>query len=87
MRIIDDVKGRGGKIKEFVSYCGGLPAAECSFGPVNRAFHIKTACQACQTCQACKQHLDSRCVLLWDPSTFGARSPNQNSTRIQHTEV
>lgn len=38
MRIIDEVKERGGKIKEFISYCGGLPAAECSFGPLHYKF-------------------------------------------------
>ena len=29
------------------------------------------------------QHLDSRCVLLSDPSTFGAGGPNQNTSRIK----
>lgn len=38
MKIIDEVKERGGKIKEFISYCGGLPAAECSFGPLHYKF-------------------------------------------------
>ena len=33
------------------------------------------------------QHLDSRRVLLSDPSTFGAGRPNQNTSRIQHKEV
>ena len=32
------------------------------------------------------QHLDSRCVLLSDPTTSGARGPNQNTSRIQHKE-
>ena len=35
-------------------------------------------------------HLDSRCVLLSDPSTFGARGSNgpyQNTSRTQHAEV
>ena len=33
------------------------------------------------------QHLDSRCVLLSDPSTKGAGGPNQNTSRLQHKEV
>jgi saccharopine dehydrogenase (NADP+, L-glutamate forming)/spermidine synthase len=33
MRIIDDVKKRGGKIVSFRSYCGGLPAAEANTNP------------------------------------------------------
>ncbi|PVV03287.1 hypothetical protein BB560_002241, partial [Smittium megazygosporum] len=30
MKIIDEIKGRGGKIRSFVSWCGGLPAPEDS---------------------------------------------------------
>lgn len=33
MRIIDGVKGRGGKIERFHSYCGGLPAPEANTNP------------------------------------------------------
>ena len=44
--------------------------------PVNQTSSIKMA-----------QHLDSTCVLLSDPSTFGAGGPNQNTSRIQHEEV
>ena len=33
------------------------------------------------------QHLDSRYVLLSDPSIFGAGGSNQNTSRIQHEEV
>ena len=33
------------------------------------------------------QHLDSRCVLLSDPSTKGAGGPNQNTSRIRHHAV
>ena len=28
MKIIDDIKGRGGEVKSFSSVCGGLPAPE-----------------------------------------------------------
>jgi saccharopine dehydrogenase-like NADP-dependent oxidoreductase len=38
MRVIDDVKDRGGRIKSFVSFCGGLPAAEASFVPLQYKF-------------------------------------------------
>ncbi len=38
MRIIDDVKGRGGKIVAFKSYCGGLPAPEANDNPFGYKF-------------------------------------------------
>lgn len=37
-QVIDDVKARGGSIKSFVSFCGGLPAAEASFVPLQYKF-------------------------------------------------
>jgi saccharopine dehydrogenase-like NADP-dependent oxidoreductase len=33
MRVIDDVKRRGGKLTAFSSYCGGLPAPEANTNP------------------------------------------------------
>ena len=33
------------------------------------------------------QNMDLRCVLLSDPSTFGAGGPNQNTSRIQLKEA
>ena len=33
MRIIHEIRDRGGKVKEFVSYCGGLPAPEADTNP------------------------------------------------------
>jgi len=38
MRIIDDVHARGGKIRHFRSYCGGLPAADASDNPFGYKF-------------------------------------------------
>ena len=38
MRIIDDVKGRGGEIKAFKSYCGGLPAPQHNDNPFGYKF-------------------------------------------------
>jgi len=34
MRIIDNVREKGGKIEEFYSLCGALPAPECSDNPL-----------------------------------------------------
>jgi saccharopine dehydrogenase (NADP+, L-glutamate forming) len=33
MRIIDDVKNRGGRVTSFMSYCGGLPAPDANTNP------------------------------------------------------
>jgi saccharopine dehydrogenase (NADP+, L-glutamate forming)/spermidine synthase len=38
MRIIDDVHGRGGQVKSFRSYCGGLPAPEANDNPYGYKF-------------------------------------------------
>lgn len=38
MRIIDDVKGRGGEIAAFRSYCGGLPAPQHNDNPFGYKF-------------------------------------------------
>jgi len=38
MRIIDDVHRRGGKIRHFRSYCGGLPAPEANDNPFGYKF-------------------------------------------------
>ncbi|KAI0824304.1 saccharopine dehydrogenase [Trametes gibbosa] len=38
VKTIDEVHAKGGKIKEFHSYCGGLPAPECSDNPLGYKF-------------------------------------------------
>jgi saccharopine dehydrogenase (NADP+, L-glutamate forming)/spermidine synthase len=38
MRVIDDVKKRGGKVVSFKSYCGGLPAPEANDNPFGYKF-------------------------------------------------
>jgi saccharopine dehydrogenase-like NADP-dependent oxidoreductase len=38
MKVINDVKRRGGTIESFHSYCGGLPALECNTNPLGYKF-------------------------------------------------
>lgn len=38
MRIVQDVKNKGGKITSFMSYCGGLPAPEANTNPYGYKF-------------------------------------------------
>ncbi len=38
MRVIDDVKSKGGKVVEFQSLCGGLPAPEFNDNPFGYKF-------------------------------------------------
>lgn len=38
MRIVHDVRKRGGKITSFQSYCGGLPAPDCNDNPFGYKF-------------------------------------------------
>lgn len=35
---IDEIHAKGGKVREFYSYCGGLPAPECSDNPLKFKF-------------------------------------------------
>ncbi|KAF5380062.1 hypothetical protein D9615_006114 [Tricholomella constricta] len=38
VKTIDEVHAKGGKIKKFLSYCGGLPAPECANNPLGYKF-------------------------------------------------
>ena len=38
IKVIDEVHAKGGKVKEFYSFCGGLPAPECSANPLGYKF-------------------------------------------------
>ncbi|EIW52198.1 saccharopine dehydrogenase [Trametes versicolor FP-101664 SS1] len=38
IKTIDEVHAKGGKVKEFHSFCGGLPAPECSDNPLGYKF-------------------------------------------------
>ncbi|THH28928.1 hypothetical protein EUX98_g5258 [Antrodiella citrinella] len=38
VKTIDEVHEKGGKIKKFLSYCGGLPAPECAGNPLGYKF-------------------------------------------------
>ncbi|XP_043271750.1 alpha-aminoadipic semialdehyde synthase, mitochondrial isoform X2 [Venturia canescens] len=39
LECFEDVRQAGGKIKSFVSWCGGLPAPECSYNPLRYKFN------------------------------------------------
>lgn len=38
IKTIDEVHAKGGKVKKFFSYCGGLPAPECADNPLGYKF-------------------------------------------------
>ena len=38
IKMIDEVHAKGGKIREFYSYCGGLPAPDCADNPLGFKF-------------------------------------------------
>ncbi|KAK9318603.1 Saccharopine dehydrogenase [Lipomyces starkeyi] len=38
IKTIDEVHAKGGKVKQFYSYCGGLPAPECAGNPLHFKF-------------------------------------------------
>ncbi|XP_015600808.2 alpha-aminoadipic semialdehyde synthase, mitochondrial [Cephus cinctus] len=38
LECFDDIRQAGGKIESFISWCGGLPAPECSYNPLRYKF-------------------------------------------------
>jgi saccharopine dehydrogenase-like NADP-dependent oxidoreductase len=38
MELIEEIKSRQGKVKSFISWCGALPAPECSGNPLGYKF-------------------------------------------------
>ncbi|KAH0559726.1 hypothetical protein GP486_003762 [Trichoglossum hirsutum] len=38
IKTIDEVHSKGGKVKQFLSYCGGLPSRECAGNPLGYKF-------------------------------------------------
>ncbi|RDX51164.1 Saccharopine dehydrogenase [Lentinus brumalis] len=38
VKVVDEVHAKGGKVKEFYSFCGGLPAPECAGNPLGYKF-------------------------------------------------
>ncbi|MGH3053350.1 MAG: saccharopine dehydrogenase C-terminal domain-containing protein [Gaiellaceae bacterium] len=44
MRIIDDITARGGKVRTFLSSCGGLPAPETALNPLQYKFSWSPSC-------------------------------------------
>ena len=38
IKTINEVHARGGKVREFYSYCGGLPSPECADNPLGFKF-------------------------------------------------
>lgn len=96
MQIIHDVKQRGGKIEEFVSVCGGLPAPEANDNPFgykfswspkgvllagnNPAQYIKDS--RLETIEA-EQLFHSTAPMSIDGQQFEAY-PNRDSTAYEH---
>lgn len=38
LEVFDDIRQAGGRVESFVSWCGGLPAPECSYNPLRYKF-------------------------------------------------
>lgn len=57
-----EVKAAGGKIKEFHSYCGGLPAPECSNNPLGYKFSWSSRGVLLALRNSAKYHKDGKLV-------------------------
>lgn len=60
LECFDDVRKAGGKIESFVSWCGGLPAPECSFNPLRYKFSWSPKGALLNTLAPAKYHRDGQ---------------------------
>ncbi|XP_015187447.1 PREDICTED: alpha-aminoadipic semialdehyde synthase, mitochondrial [Polistes dominula] len=60
LECFDDVRQAGGKIESFVSWCGGLPAPECSCNPLRYKFSWSPRGALLNTLAPAKYHRDGQ---------------------------
>ncbi|MCK4304644.1 MAG: saccharopine dehydrogenase NADP-binding domain-containing protein [Candidatus Eisenbacteria sp.] len=71
MRVIDDVKNRGGKVTSFMSYCGGLPAPEANTNPWGYKFSWSPGAVVMAGKNPGKFLRDGKVVEIPGPELFG----------------
>ncbi|MCP4590761.1 MAG: saccharopine dehydrogenase [bacterium] len=70
MRIIHDVKERGGEVTSFKSYCGGLPAPDCNDNPWGYKFSWSPRAVCTAGKNAARYREDGREVNIPGPDLF-----------------
>ena len=75
VKTIDDVHKEGGKIKSFLSYCGGLPAPEASDNPLGYKFSWSSRGVLLALRNAAKYYKDGKIEEISGPQLMGTAKP------------
>ncbi|KAI3631703.1 hypothetical protein MIR68_010176 [Amoeboaphelidium protococcarum] len=75
VKTIDQVHREGGKLKSFVSYCGGLPAPECSNNPLGYKFSWSSRGVLLALRNTAKYLKDGRVVEIPGPELMNSAQP------------
>lgn len=87
MKIIHDVRNRGGKVVSFKSYCGGLPAPDCNDNPWGYKFSWspRAVCTACKN--AAEYRLDGKTIHIAGPDLFTDCTPGMHIEGVGELEA
>ena len=75
VKTIDEVHAEGGKILSFLSYCGGLPAPECSNNPLGYKFSWSSRGVLLALRNAAKFYKDGKVVEVAGPELMATAKP------------
>lgn len=75
VKTIDEVHAAGGKIKSFLSYCGGLPAPEASNNPLGYKFSWSSRGVLLALRNAAKYYKDGKVVEVQGPDLMATAKP------------
>ena len=87
MKIIHDVRNRGGKVVSFKSYCGGLPAPDCNDNPWGYKFSWspRAVCTACKN--AAEYRLNGKTIHIAGPDLFTNCMPGMHIEGVGELEA
>ncbi|WEW60764.1 saccharopine dehydrogenase (NADP+, L-glutamate-forming) [Emydomyces testavorans] len=75
VKTISEVHNEGGKITSFLSYCGGLPAPECSDNPLGYKFSWSSRGVLLALRNAAKYYKDGKIESISGPELMGTAKP------------
>ena len=75
VKMIDQVHSEGGKVNGFVSFCGGLPAPECSNNPLGYKFSWSSRGVLLALRNAAKIYQDGKIVSIDGPDLMATAKP------------
>ncbi|KIJ50096.1 hypothetical protein M422DRAFT_777181 [Sphaerobolus stellatus SS14] len=75
VKLIDEVHAKGGKIKQFFSYCGGLPAPEASDNPLGYKFSWSSRGVLLNLLSGASYLMDGRAITISDNDLMKSAKP------------